>query len=103
MLGVIELGSGNLQLAEELILSALKLRPPYEAIESNLRLLRESQINEARATEDQLCERALPIFNDLMLASPMSRQARASAAGSDELHLIAGFMATTMTSGCCGG
>jgi hypothetical protein len=88
MLGVIELGCGNLQLAEELILGALKLRPPYEAIESNIRLLRESQINEARATEDQLCERALPIFNDLIFAPPMSPQARASAAGSGELHLI---------------
>jgi hypothetical protein len=88
MLGVIELGFGNLQRAEELILGAFKLRPPYEAIEANIRLLRETQINEARATEDQLCERALPIFSDLILAPPVSRQIRASVAGSSELHLI---------------
>ncbi len=88
MLGVIELGFGNLQRAEELILGAFKLRSPYEAIESNIRLLRETQINEARATADQLCERALPIFSDLILAPPVSRQTRASVAGSDELHLI---------------
>jgi len=88
MLGVIEMGFGNLQRAEELILGAMKLRPPYPAIETNVKLLRESQIDQARATQDQLAERALPILNDLMLVPIASGRAAGSASPSDTLHII---------------
>ena len=88
MLGVIELGFGNLQLAEELILRAMKLRPPYDAIETNLKLVGKKLIEQPRATEEQLSERALPILNDLMLAPAASRRANANEPGSGTLHLV---------------
>ncbi len=88
MLGVIELGFGNLQLAEELILRAMKLRPPYDEIETNLKLVGKKLIAQPRATEEQLSERALPILNDLMLAPAASRRANANDPGSGTLHLV---------------
>src|SRR5215831_8224037 len=73
MLGAIELRRGNLAEASQLILAAMKLRPPYPDIEHNLRmvedLLRAARVDAGRApvATEELCERALSILADLAL------------------------------------
>ena len=88
MLGVIELGFNNLERAEQLIDAASKLRPPYPAIEANIKLLRESMIDRARATEDQLSERALPVLCDLIRESGSLGAPAAALHATGALHLI---------------
>jgi glycosyltransferase involved in cell wall biosynthesis len=68
MLGVIELGRGNLDEAERLIAAALALRPPYPAIQHNLQLVHDARLALARSQPEQLAERALPILVDLALS-----------------------------------
>lgn len=68
MLGVIELGRGNLDEAERLIAAALAQRPPYPAIQHNLLLVHDARLAHARSQPEQLAERALPILVDLALS-----------------------------------
>ena len=68
MLGVIELGRGNLDEAERMISAAMALRPPYAAIEHNWQLLQDARLALEQAQPEQLAERALPILVDLALA-----------------------------------
>ena len=44
MLGVVELGAGNLEEAERLIVEARGLRAPYQTIDHNLQLVQEASI-----------------------------------------------------------
>jgi hypothetical protein len=88
MLGVIELGFRNLERADQLIGAASKLRPPYPAIEANIKLLRETMIDRTRATEDQLSERALPVFCDLLRESGSLGAPAEALHGTGALHLI---------------
>ena len=68
MLGVIELGRGNLDEAERLISAARALRPPHAAIEHNWQLLQDARLALEQAQPEQLAERALPVLVDLALA-----------------------------------
>jgi hypothetical protein len=94
MLGVIELGRGNLDEAERLISAAILLRPPYAAIEHNWQLVQDARLALARAHPEQLAERALPILVDLALApGAAGRPGRASgprtaASAPPTVHLI---------------
>ncbi len=94
MLGVIELGRGNLDEAERLISAALALRPPYAAIEHNSQLVQDARLARARAQPEQLAERALPILVDLALgpdaAGRPGRAAgtRTAASSRPAVHLI---------------
>ena len=89
MLGVIEYGMRNFDVALELILKASSLRPTYEAIETNLALVRASFSGQDHAVNEQLAERALPALCELINSragriEPRSQKRR----GSPELHLI---------------
>ena len=67
MLGIIELGLGNLDEAERLISAAMALRPPYPAILHNWQLLQDARFARARGVPEQLAEPALPILAELGL------------------------------------
>ncbi len=94
MLGVIELGFGNVDEAERLVAAAKPLRPAYAAIEHNWQLVQDALLARSRAQPEQLAERALPILVDLALApGAAGRQRRASAtraaaSSSTVVHLI---------------
>lgn len=68
MLGVVELGFGNVDEAERLIAAAMALRPAYAAIEHNWQLVQDALLARTRAQPEQLAERALPVLVDLALA-----------------------------------
>ena len=93
MLGVIELGRDNLKEAEQLIHRAMALRSPHPAIVRNLKLVEEAKLVYRRESPELLCERALPIFADLVLGEPVGgRRAgtglRAAGVSPGEVHLI---------------
>jgi hypothetical protein len=91
MLGVIELGRGNLDLAEQLIAQALPLRAPYPALEHNRQLVQEARLARLRAQPDQLAERALPILFELALAPSAASSQRRRRSISDAtvaVHII---------------
>ncbi len=94
MLGVIELGRGNIDEAERLISAAMSLRPPYAAIEHNRLLAHDARLARARAQPEQLAERALPILVDLALAPSAAARvgrtgiAATAANGPPFVHLI---------------
>jgi len=94
MLGVIELGRGNLDEAERLISAAMALRPPYAAIEHNRQLVQDARLALVRAQPEQLAERALPILVDLALARDAAGRpgraggTRAAASSRPAVHLI---------------
>lgn len=91
MLGVIELGFGNFDEAEALILAAMALQPSYAAIESNLGLARSARLERSQVELDQLCARALPIFCDLVATTwraSRKREPAGIAPGDISLHLI---------------
>lgn len=94
MLGVIELGRGNLDEAERLIAAALALRPPYPAIQHNMQLVHDARLALSRSQPDQLAERALPILVDLALSPAVSLRpvgaggARSALPRSTAVHLI---------------
>jgi len=67
MLGIIELGLGNLDEAERLISAAMALRPPYPAILHNWELLQDARFARARGVPERLAEPALPILAELAL------------------------------------
>ncbi|HEX7273522.1 MAG TPA: hypothetical protein VF420_15360 [Casimicrobiaceae bacterium] len=82
MLGAIKLRLNELDEARRLIVAAMKLRPPYPAIEHNLKLIQGAQ---RKAEEEsrrqpvppiQLCELALPVLVDLALRPSASRPGR---------------------------
>jgi len=74
MLGIIELGRGNLDEAEHLISTAMALRPTYAAILHNWQLVQDACFARARAVPEQLAEAALPILVDLALGPPAARR-----------------------------
>lgn len=79
MLGIIELGRGNIDAAERLLATARSLRPPYAAIEHNWQLIQDALLTRWRAEPEELAERALPILVDLALArDAIGRPVRAS-------------------------
>jgi hypothetical protein len=82
MLGVIELGRGNLEEAERLIVAAAALRPAYRAIEHNQQLLEDAKRARESASHDELCERALPLLADLVIAPDGEPSLRRSASWS---------------------
>ena len=86
MLGVIELGRGNLDEAERLISAAMALRPPYAAIEHNWQLVQDARLARVRAQPEQLAERALPILVDLALGSRMLPDGRVAQRARERLH-----------------
>ena len=94
MLGVIEMGRGNLDEAEQLISAARALRPPYTAIEHNWLLLQDARLALEQAQPEQLAERALPILVDLALAPDAAERRggagrlRTGATGRRAVHLI---------------
>ena len=94
MLGIIELGLGNLDEAERLISAAMALRPPYRAIQHNWELVQDARFARARGVPEQLAEPALPILVELALGSRAearsegSRGAWTSSAQSASVHLI---------------
>jgi len=92
MLGVIALGLYELDLAERLILDAMALRPEYAAIAHNLLLVRDAKAARERALPEELCERALPILNDLALANapqaPFPVRLATSSDTAASIHLI---------------
>jgi hypothetical protein len=93
MLGVIELGRDNLDEAERLIRRAMALRSPHPAIVRNLKLVDEAKLVFRRESPELLCERALPIFADLVLGEPVGGRGtgtgpRAARTASGEVHLI---------------
>lgn len=92
MLGIIELGRGNLDEAEHLISEAMALRPPYAAILHNWQLVQDAYFTRARGVPEQLAEPALPILVDLALR-PCAAKRSAEAAPSARVepasvHLI---------------
>lgn len=94
MLGVIELGFGNIDEAARLLAAARPLRPAYAAIEHNWQLVQDALLARSRAQPEQLAERALPILVELALASDAAGRAhrasekRSAGAGSADVHLI---------------
>src|SRR5205823_3614709 len=93
MLGVIELGRGDLDEAEELISTARALRVPYAAIEHNWQLVQDTRLARERALPEELAEQALPILVDLALARVAARDGAASGSqsalsGAVAVHLI---------------
>ena len=62
MLGVIRLGLGDFADAERLIKAAMRLRPPYAAIEKNWLLVRRSMDARDRRGIELLSEAALPLL-----------------------------------------
>ncbi len=92
MLGVIAMGLDELELAERLILDAMALRPEYPAVAHNLLLVRDARAARQSALPEELCERALAVFNDLALtnAPQMVRRGRPATSVDDVLpiHLI---------------
>ncbi|HUH93985.1 MAG TPA: glycosyltransferase [Casimicrobiaceae bacterium] len=76
MLGVIELSRGNLEQAERLIATAAALRPASRAIERNREILKNAKLARESAHLEELCERALPLFSDLVLAPEPSPSPR---------------------------
>jgi hypothetical protein len=94
MLGIIELGLGNLDEAERLIAAAMRLRAPYPAILHNWELLRDARFARARGVPEQLAQPALPILAELALGSRAeSRSERSGGAWtasvqSASVHLI---------------
>ncbi len=94
MLGVIELGRGNLDEAERLISAAMALRPRYAAIEHNRQLVQDARLALVRAQPEQLAERALPILVDLALARDAAGRpgrtggTRTAASSRPAVHLI---------------
>ena len=54
MLGIIELGLGNLDEAERLISAAMALRPPYAAILHNWQLLQDARFARARGVPERV-------------------------------------------------
>ncbi len=85
MLGVIEYGLRNFDVALELIVKASSLRPTYEAIETNLALVRASLFGQKHSFNEQLAERALPALCEL-INSRAGRTRKSS--GAQGLHLI---------------
>jgi hypothetical protein len=99
MLGAIKMRRGELREAKRLIVRAMRLRPPYAAIEHNLQLVHEAErvierLSVRRPASAELCERALPILVDHLLAArdpeagawPAAAPARLDTAG--PVHLI---------------
>lgn len=94
MLGVIELGRGNLDEAEHLISAAMALRPPYAAIQHNWQLVQDARFVRARLGPEQLAEPALPILVELTLGARAAERrdgtglAQAATAEPAFVHLI---------------
>lgn len=90
MLGVIELGLGDFDEAEALILAAMELQPSYAAIETNLGLVRSTRLERSQVELEELCTRALPIFCDLVSTTWRASRKRepAGMAYGESLHLI---------------
>jgi hypothetical protein len=91
MLGVIELGAGNLEEAGRLIDDAISLRPAYPTITHNLQLVRDAFAARDRVLPEELCERALPLLFELAFVRERHAEARVStrsAAASRALHVI---------------
>lgn len=79
MLGVIRLGLGDFTDAEQLIRSAMALRPEYPAIATNWSLVRRAIAARDRRGVEVLCEHALPLLFESLDAQRGADQ-RASAA-----------------------
>jgi tetratricopeptide (TPR) repeat protein len=89
MLGVIEYGLRNFDVALELIVRASRLRPTYEAIETNLALVRASLSGQKHSFNEQLAERALPALCELINSRAGRAEPRAQKrSGAQGLHLI---------------
>ena len=86
MLGVVELGAGNLEEAERLIVEARTLRAPYQTIDHNLQLVQDAIASRQRALPEELCEQALPLMVELAMAAPPARPRPGAAAG--VVHVI---------------
>jgi tetratricopeptide (TPR) repeat protein len=86
MLGAIKMRRGELREARRLIVTAMRLRAPYAAIEHNLQLIQDAErvierLSVRRPASTELCERALPILADHLLSArdPETRARRAGA------------------------
>ncbi len=101
MLGVIKMRRGELREARRLIVTAMRLRARYPAIEHNLQLVYDGErvkerLSVRRATSTELCERALPILVDhLSYARDPEPRARLAATPTSlhmagPVHLIQG-------------
>ena len=92
MAGAIELTRGNLDKAERLITAAMAVRPSYNAIEHNLRLVHDAKFAALLSKTEDLCERALPILGEFALARGKPHMNSISAEGATSLkkpiHLI---------------
>jgi hypothetical protein len=76
MLGIIELGRGNLDEAEQLISAAMALRPPYAAILHNWQLVQDARYAVRERVPEQLAEPRCQILVDLALATRARKTVR---------------------------
>ena len=89
MLGVIRLGLGDFADAERLIKAAMRLRPPYAAIEKNWSLVRRSMDARDRRGIELLSEAALPLLFDTLCMQQAASAAR-PAGRKAALHIVGG-------------
>jgi len=88
MLGVVRLGLGDFPEAEQLLRSAMALRPSYPAIEKNWSLVRRSIAARDRRGLEIVCTYALPLLQQSLRRAQRPRKPTAPGAPAQALHVV---------------